>query len=315
MEVVAEPGRFPAFPRGSIITIGAYDGVHRGHQAIIGEVRSRAAAQGCASVVVTFDTHPARVVRPESAPLLLTDLDQKLELLAATGVDFTVVVHFDEERAAETAEDFVSDLLVGKLSARGIVVGHDFHFGHDRRGNVALLSEMGNRLGFDVVGMHLVADRTAGQVVSSTRIRGLLAEGDVVEAAALLGRPHEVRGTVDKGDGRAGSQLGFPTANVAVPPDILLPLDGIYAGWYLRPDGTVLTAAISLGLRPTFYPEGGPRLLEAYLLDFSGDLYGEAARVRFVSRIRDEVRFDSAEALVEQMHRDVAEVRTALRPR
>ena len=313
MEVLADSDPCPELPNGSILTIGAYDGVHVGHRAVMAEVRARAAAQRCASVVVTFDRHPAQVVRPDNAPLQLTDLDQKLDLLAATGVDYTVVVHFDRARADESAEHFVSETLVGCLRARGVVVGHDFHFGHGRAGNVALLSQMGSRLGFDVIGMHLVGDAGGGPPVSSTRIRALLAEGAVEEAGVLLGRPHEVRGTVEEGDRRGGSTLGYPTANVMVPPEILLPADGVYAGWYGRPDGSVLPAAVSLGRRPTFYPDGGPRLLEAHVLDFSGNLYGEQARVRFVAGIRGQERFESAEALVARMARDVEEVRERLR--
>ena len=311
MEVLADVGARPDLPAGSIVTIGAYDGVHLGHQAVIAEVRGRARAQECASVVVTFDRHPAYVVRPDTAPLQLTDLDQKLELLAATGVDYTLVIQFDERRAEESAEDFVTEVLVGTLRARCIVVGHDFHFGHGRSGDVALLSQMGRHLGFDVIGMHLVGAPAGDAPVSSTRVRELLLAGQVDAAAELLGRPYEVRGPVERGDGRART-LGFPTANVAVPPEILLPADGIYAGWYRRPGGSTLPAAISLGRRPTFYPEGGPRLLEAYVLDFNGDLYSEPARVHFVERVRDEVRFDSAEALVRQMHGDVGEVRRML---
>jgi riboflavin kinase / FMN adenylyltransferase len=313
VEVLADSDPCPELTHGSIVTIGAYDGVHVGHRAVIAEVRARAAAQGCASVVVTFDRHPAQVVRPENAPLQLTDLDQKLDLLAATGVDYTVVVRFDRERSNESADHFVSETLVGCLRARCVVVGHDFHFGHQRGGSVALLSQMGSRLGFDVIGMHLVGGGGDGPAVSSTRIRGLLAEGEVEEAAALLGRPHEVRGTVEEGDRRGGSTLGYPTANVMVPPEILLPAEGVYAGWYGRPDGSVLPAAVSLGRRPTFYPDGGPRLLEAHVLDFSGNLYGESARVRFVGHVRDQERFDSAEALMARMARDVEVVRERLR--
>jgi riboflavin kinase/FMN adenylyltransferase len=262
----------------------------------------------CPTAVVTFDRHPAMVVRPESAPKLLTDLDQKLELLAATGLDYAVVVHFDEQRSAESAEDFVREVLVGCLRARAVVVGHDFHFGHRRGGNVPLLQRMGAELGFDVLGIKLVGD---GEAVSSTRIRALLAEGRVDEAAQLLGRPHEVRGVVIRGDAR-GRDLGFPTANIAVPPEIALPADGIYAGWYERPEGTLHAAALSLGRRPQFYDAARQSLLEAYLLDFDGDLYGEPARVRFVARLRGEARFDSVGALVEQMGRDVSDARQAL---
>lgn len=311
MLVVGDDDPFDPPASGSVVTIGAYDGVHVGHRAVIAEVRSRAAAQSAESVVITFDRHPASVVRPESAPRLLTDLAQKLELLAGTGVDRVVVVHFDRARSEESAEDFVSEMLVGRLRARSVVVGHDFHFGKGRGGNVALLSEMGNRLGFDVLGMRLLADGSA-DVVSSTRIRGLLQEGRVADVVPLLGRPHEVRGKVVRGDGRAGSSLGYPTANVAVPSEILLPADGIYAARYGRPDGSVLPAAVSLGRRPTFYPEGAPLLLEAHLLDFTGHLYGEEARVRFVGRIRDELRFDSTEALVDQIALDVADARRML---
>ncbi|HET6794656.1 MAG TPA: bifunctional riboflavin kinase/FAD synthetase [Acidimicrobiales bacterium] len=310
MEVVHYPGAGPAPGAGSVVTIGAYDGVHLGHRALIGEVRRRAEALSAASAVVTFDRHPASVVRPESAPLLLTDLDQKLELLASTGIDLTVVVRFDEERASESAEDFVNELLVQRLAARVVVVGEDFHFGHGRRGNVELLRRMGAGCGFEVIGHRLVAE--AGSAISSTRIRRLLGEGDVAGAAALLGRHHEVRGQVVKGDGRAGADLGMPTANVAVPPGILLPVDGIYAGWYRRPEGGLRRAALSLGRRPTFYPDGGPRLLEAHLLDFEGDLYGEAAAVSFVGRIREERTYDSLEPLIAQMQEDVADTRRIL---
>ena len=312
MEVIRDGQPCPTPPGGCIVTIGAYDGVHLGHRALIEDVKRLAAERGSATAVVTFDRHPATVVRPESAPKLLTDLDQKLELLAGTGLDYAVVIHFDEERSRESAEDFVDEVLVACLHARGVVVGSDFHFGHGRRGNVALLAEMGGPLGFDVFGIALVADEGGDLPVSSTRIRGLLLDGDVAGAAQLLGRPHEVRGVVARGDAR-GRELGFPTANVAVPADVLLPADGIYAGWYQRPDGTVHPAAISLGRRPTFYEHADSSLLEAYLLDFDGDLYGEEARVRFVRRLRGEVKFDSVDALVEQMGRDVDQARTILR--
>jgi riboflavin kinase/FMN adenylyltransferase len=251
------------------------------------------------------------VVRPDSAPRLLTDIDQKLELLAATGVDYTLVVHFDQERSQESPEDFVNEVLVGCLRARAVVVGHDFHFGRNRQGNVALLQEMGATHGFDVLGINLVPDAAGNEAVSSTRVRKLLQDADVVAAARLLDRPHEARGVVKHGDAR-GRELGYPTANVAVPDEIQLPADGIYAGWYERPNGEVHPAAISLGRRPTFYQEAKASLLEAYLLDFDGDLYDEAAKVRFVTRLRGEQRFDSVDALVAQMGQDVAATRRSL---
>lgn len=312
-------------------TIGAYDGVHLGHRAVIAQVRNRAAELGVASAVVTFDRHPASVVRPDSAPALLTDLSQKLELLAATGLDYTVLVHFDEDRARESAQDFVTTVLADLLRVRAVIVGSDFHFGHRRSGNVELLAAMGAELGFDVTGLPLVGDGAGGlpsvvegagglpsvgdgagpQPVSSTRIRQLLAAGDVTAAAVLLGRPHQVRGIVAHGDQR-GRQLGYPTANVAVPAEIAMPADGVYAGWYCRPDGMARPAALSLGRRPTFYEQADLSLLEAYLLDFDDDLYDEEAHVGFVAVLRGQQRFASADELILQMGRDVARTRSQL---
>ena len=301
MDVVTDPATFVAPAAGTAVTIGAYDGVHRGNQFVIGHLRRLAVDGGLDSVVLTFDRHPAAVVRPESAPKLLTDLDQKLEVLASTGVDHTVVLHFDEARSQEEPEDFVREILVEALRARVVVVGEDFHFGRRRRGNVELLRAMGGSLGFEVAHVPLLAG------TSSTAVRRLLEAGDVAGAADLLGRPHEVRGVVVMGDQR-GRELGYPTANVAVPDDILLPSPGIYAGWY----GGDQAAAISVGRRPTFHAGGAPVVLEAYLLDFSGDLYGQQARVSFVSRLRDEERYDSIDDLLRQMALDVEATRTAL---
>ncbi|HEX5366333.1 MAG TPA: bifunctional riboflavin kinase/FAD synthetase [Acidimicrobiales bacterium] len=315
MEVLRDPTACPPPSRGTAVTIGSYDGVHLGHRAVIAEVRRRAAARDLASAVVTFDRHPASVVRPGSAPRLLTDLDQKLELLAATGVDRCLVVTFDEARSREPAADFVREVLAGCLAARVVVVGDDFHFGHRRTGDIGLLRSMGRELGFEVDGLDMVGPdgRPAARDarVSSTRIRHALLEGDVALADALLGRPHEVRGVVGRGDER-GSELGFPTANVSVPEEILLPADGIYAGWLERADGSVHAAAVSVGRRPTFYSDAHASLLEAHLLDFDGDLYGERVKVRFVARLRDEVRYDAVEALVEQMARDCDDARRVL---
>ncbi len=287
------------------MTIGAYDGVHLGHRALLADMLRRAEAAGLSTVVVTFDRHPAYVVRPESAPKQLTSLDQKLELLAECGIDRTLVIPFDKARADESAEDFVKEVLVDELSARLVVVGKDFHFGHDRRGNVELLRRLGDEHGFEVVGVGLTGDGV--DPVSSTRIRALLAAGEVEQAARLLGRHHEVRGPVVRGDGRGGPDLGFPTANVQIPDDIALPADAVYAGHFRRADGTVYQAAISVGRRPTFYePGSAPVMVEAYLLHFDGELYGEPARVSFAHRLRDEQRFERVEDLVAQMRADVA---------
>ena len=299
---------------GSVVTIGAYDGVHLGHRLVISEVCRLAGARGLQSVVVTFDRHPAQVVRPESAPSLLTSLDEKLELLASTGIDATMVVTFDKTRMNEAPEDFVREILVDALNVKVVVVGDDFHFGRERKGNVELLIRLGAEYGFEVVGLDLVGSDghpTSGMKVSSTQIRQVLKAGDVVRASELLGRPHEIRGVVVHGDAR-GRQLGFPTANVAVDPEICLPADGIYAGWYFRPDGTRWPTAINLGRRPTFYEAQNYSLLEAFILDFSDDLYDEAARVQFVQRLRAEMKFESIDALIDQMNADVLHAREIL---
>jgi riboflavin kinase/FMN adenylyltransferase len=302
MEVVIGPENCGPPVRGAAVTIGAYDGVHVGHRHLIAALASMAAERDLDTVVVTFDRHPATIVRPDSAPLLLTDLDQKLELLASTGVDRTVVVPFDVARANETAEDFVIEVLVEALGAKLVVVGEDFHFGHGRKGNVALLSDMGARHGFEVVGLRLEPDAT-GEVVSS---------GDVAGASRLLGRHHQVRGVVVHGDGRGGPELGYPTANIDVPPAVALPGEGIYACWYERPDRSVHGAAASVGRRPTFYADDGALILEAFLLDFDGDLYGERARISFVEHLGEDRRYPSVDELVAQMALDVAAARDVL---
>jgi riboflavin kinase/FMN adenylyltransferase len=303
----------PAFPgERCVITIGAYDGVHLGHRAVIDQVIDIARTQGDRAVVVTFDRHPASIVRPESAPKQLTDVSQKLELLAATGIDAAVVVTFDEARSHESPEDFVREILVDGLGTRTVVVGEDFHFGYHRRGNVALLRELGAEHDFEVRPVALVP-RPDGvdEPVSSTSIRRALAGGEVDLAERLLGRPFEARGVVVMGDQR-GRLLGFPTANVEVPNNVCLPADGVYAGWYERPDGIVHPCAINLGRRPTFYEHADHSLLEAHLLDFTDDLYGEQARIRFVGFLRSERKFDGIDALVAQLKHDVESARHVL---
>lgn len=295
-----------------MITIGVYDGLHLGHQAVIDEVKRRAAELGDRSAVVTFDRHPAVVVRPESAPQLLTDHDQRLELLEATGIDAAVVLPFDEAQSQESALSFIERVLVKCLATKVIVVGADFHFGRNREGNVDLLRQVGETYGFDVDPLVLVP-RADGvdEPVSSTAIRRALAGGDVDMAATMLGRPFEARGRVVQGDQR-GRLLGFPTANVEVPNRVCLPADGVYAGWYERPDGVSHPCAINLGRRPTFYEHADSSLLEAHLLDFDGDLYGEEARIRFTNFLRSERKFDGIDALVAQLQTDVAHARELL---
>ena len=312
MLVVTDLQHCPWTDERAVITIGAYDGVHLGHRAVIDQVRRRAAEVDAKSVVVTFDRHPASVVRPESAPRLLTSVDQKMELLESTGIDAVVIVPFDTEQAAESPESFVDRVLVQCLKTRIIVVGEDFHFGRHRDGNVDLLRKIGVEADFDVEPVKLV-QRLDGidEPVSSTAIRRALAGGDIKRANSMLGRPYEVGGEVFAGDQR-GRLLGFPTANVAVPSGMCLPADGVYAGFYERPDGEVYGCAINLGRRPTFYEHADASLLEAHLLDVDLDLYGETARVRFQHFLRSERKFDGVDALITQLGLDVSSARDLL---
>jgi riboflavin kinase/FMN adenylyltransferase len=295
----------------TVVAIGTFDGVHLGHQAVLRETCALAAASGSRSVVVIFDRHPATVVRPETAPRLLTDVPHRIELLEQTGVDMCVVLRFDEARSLQEPEDFVREVIAGRLAARALVVGEDFHFGRQRRGDTAVLSDLESVYDFKVVGLPLLTRADSGATISSTAIREALGRGDLAAAATMMGRLHEVRGVVEHGDHR-GRSIGFPTANVSVPGDMALPADGVYAGWYEHPSGQVHAAAINLGTRPTFYDDRGMRLLEAYLLDFDGDLYGEPAKVRFHTRLRSELKFASVQELVEAMGRDVGNTRRIL---
>jgi riboflavin kinase/FMN adenylyltransferase len=297
-------------PRGSVVAIGTFDGVHVGHQAVLAETLAIARELGATAVVAIPDRHPATVVRPESAPRLLTNLHQRIDLLAGTGIELCFVLRFDEERSLQEPEDFVGEVVAGRLHAKALVVGEDFHFGRRRRGDTATLADLEPVFGFKVIGLPLVSSDAATGVVSATAVREALGRGDVVAATQLLGRLHEVRGVVEHGDHR-GRTIGFPTANVAVPGDIALPADGVYAGWYELPSGEARSAAINLGKRPTFYDHNGLRLLEAHLLDFDGDLYGQHAKVRFQQWLRGEVKFPSVDALVERLRTDVDATRAA----
>ena len=295
--------------RRSVVTIGAYDGVHRGHQAVIEQVRQQAEVLDARSVVVTFDRHPASIVRPESAPLLLTDIDQKLELLASTGLDATCIVKFDEDSSREAPSDFVKRVLVDGLSAKRVIIGEDFHFGYKRGGNVALLRELGPKFDFGVTPIELIS-RGDGvdEPVSSTAIRRALAGGQVELATQLLGHHFEVRGVVVRGDER-GRTIGFPTANIEVPNQICIPADGVYAGVFVRQDGTKHNCAINLGRRPTFYEHADHSMLEAHLLDFSENLYGETVKLTFTHFLRGERKFENIDALKMQLKLDIEQTR------
>ena len=312
MEIIRDLAWSPTLEQGSVVTVGEYDGVHRGHRTIVSEMHRLAAERGCATAVVTFDRHPATIVRPESAPLLLCDLDHKLELLAETGVDYTLVVEFTPEQAEVPAEVFARQVLVDCLQARAVVVGADFHFGKGRRGNVETLGVVGEEFGYEVLGLPLVKHLTGeGEVISSTSIRAALSDGDVEKAHRLLGRPFEVRGVVTPGD-RRGRTICFPTANIPTTSDLQVPADGVYAAWYIREDGKEYPAAVNIGKRPTFYDDADKSLIEAHLIGFRGDLYGESAKVRFVRRLRGERKFEGIEPLKEQLAKDVADASKCL---
>lgn len=293
-------------------TIGVFDGVHLGHQEVFRKVREVSDRLGIASAVVTFDGHPAYVVRPESAPRLLTTLEQKLELIDAQGLDYAYVVHFDGERAATHPEVFVEQVFIDALHARAIVVGEDFHFGKDRAGNVAALRRIGEDWDFEVHALELIRHRDESrEPVSSTTIRRALAGGDVARAAELLGRPYEVRGVVGRGDQR-GRVIGFPTVNIPVPTVMSWPADAVYAGWCTLEDGSRHACAINVGRRPTFYEHAEHSLLEAHLIDFEGDLYGQELAVSFVGFLRNERKFEGIDQLIEQLKNDVDETRLLL---
>ena len=284
----------------SVVTIGVFDGLHRGHQRVIDQVIARARAHGALASVVTFDPHPAEVLDPERAPLLLATLDQRLEGLAALGVDRVRILDFDRHAAHESAEHFIERVLVGELGAMEVVVGQDFRFGQGREGDVELLSHEGEHWGFTVTPSVLFGD---GQRWSSTAVRRALAEGDVERAGVVLGRPFVLRGVVTHGDAR-GTDLGFPTANVALAARQQLPLTGIYAGAARLPDGRWWAAAISVGTRPQFY-EDGALLVEVHVAGYGGDLYDATLDVAFLRRLRGEQVFDDVAALVTQIERDV----------
>ncbi|HET6283933.1 MAG TPA: bifunctional riboflavin kinase/FAD synthetase [Polyangia bacterium] len=298
------------------LAIGNFDGVHRGHQALIRIACQKAASSGGVPAVLTFDPHPAQLFAPALAPPLIVSLERRLELLADSGIAVTVVEPFTPEFAAIEAPEFVREVLLGALGARDVVVGYDFSFGRGRAGNTRTLAELGSALG---VGVTVVPPVTVdGLTCSSTKVREFVLEGRVEGAALLLGRPFEITGVVVKGAGR-GRGLGFPTANVT-PEGELLPRAGIYAAVAVVLDSAGqaqgrFACALSVGTNPTFVSGTAAALsVEAYLLDFDADLYGRRLRIEVRHRLRDEQRFASASALVTQINDDVARTRAMVKP-
>jgi riboflavin kinase/FMN adenylyltransferase len=295
-----------------VALIGVFDGLHRGHQQIVARAKEAAAERGLPSVLITFTPHPSEVVRPGSHPAMLTTNTRKAELAAELGIDVVMFVPFTQGFSRLSPEQFVHETLVDRLHAACVVVGENFRFGHKAAGNIDTLAELGVRWGFDAQAVPLFID---GQhPLSSTYIRSCVEAGDVAAAAEALGRPHRLDGVVIRGDQR-GRELGFPTANLRAEAFAAAPADGVYAGRVVRLDEWGNTrldvpphvAAISVGTNPTF--DGRHRSVEAYILDFTGDLYGQNLGVEFLHHLRGMVKFDSIDDLVVQMAADVAQTR------
>jgi len=288
------------------VTIGNFDGVHRGHQSLL--AATRAVAGDLSTVAITFDPHPVAIFAPDRAPARLTTLERRIELLHQHGADHVRVLDFTREMASWSPVEFVQAVVLDQCHARAVVVGEGFRYGSRASGSIETLAASGAEHGFVAQESALAGDEEA---FSSTRVRAAVAAGDVELAAELLGRPHEIEGVVVEGD-RRGRDLGFPTANVPVDATYAVPPDGVYATRLLLPDGTRLPGATSVGTNPTFEGVVGRRV-ETYVLDRDDlQLYGQRVRVEFVARLREMVAYDSLDALVEQMHRDVAQARAAL---
>jgi riboflavin kinase/FMN adenylyltransferase len=308
-------GSIPAGWGHCVVTIGVFDGVHRGHQTIIGEAVGLAAERGVPSVLITFVPHPSEVVRPGSHPPVLTSIVRRAELVEQLGVDVFCALPFTLELSRMPPDEFVHEALVDRLHASAVVVGANFRFGHKAAGDVDLLDRLGHAFGFTTDGVAVLTEDDL--VLSATYVRSCVTAGDLNTAARVLGRPHRVDGVVERGDER-GRRLGFPTANLRTDAWAAVPADGVYAGRVVKldewgrtlPGGELGLAAVSVGTNPTF--EVRQRRVEAYILDFAADLYGAALGVEFVERLRGMEKFDSVDALVEQMHADVVATRKIL---
>jgi riboflavin kinase/FMN adenylyltransferase len=299
----------------TVVTIGMYDGVHRGHQKLIGAAVSRARAMRRPCLLLTFDPHPAEVVRPGSHPAILTSLDRKAELVAELGVDAMCVLPFTAEFMRLSPETFTHTVLVEQLHAAQVVVGENFTYGHKAGGDVESLTREGRRFGFAVEGIALAAVDEDAVTISSTYVRACVAAGDMASAARALGRPHRVDGVVVRGD-RRGREMGYPTANVESPQFTAIPADGVYAGHLVTRDARSgasrerFPAAISVGSNPTF--QGSRRTVEAFVLDYDGDLYGEHVGIEFTERLRPMAAFPDVDALLAAMAKDVRDTRQLL---
>ena len=310
MKVAYGLSGLPAGVKPSVCTIGVFDGVHKGHQQLIGRVVDEAKDRGATPVVVTFDRHPLELIAPGKEPPLITTPRQRAEAMGELGIELLLILRFDDALRHLTAADFVQKVLVDALGAVHVVVGRNFRFGHEHAGTVDVLRELGASHGFTVEIVDLVAqDVGGGPVVSSTLIRQQIADGKVEDVAAEMGRPFRIEGYVEPGAHR-GKGLGFPTANLRIADKILLPKIGVYAGW-LTWKGTRYPTVVNVGLNPTFEDRTTP-LVEAHVLDFEGDLYGEVVSIEFTHRLRDELKFDDPSDLVRAIEDDVANGRRVL---
>ena len=298
----------PKHLTGATLAIGNFDGVHRGHQAVLAAAKEASGRDGTPAMALTFEPHPRAVFTPHNPPFRITPAPMKAEIIAALGFDGIVEMPFTREFASHTADEFVDQILVDGFGVRHVVTGFDFHFGKDRQGGPAFLMEAGKSRGFDVVLVDAFRDADA-EVISSSIIRNALQRGDLGAANTHLGYRYRVSATVTHGE-KLGRTLGYPTANMALPQDTPL-AHGIYAVRYIRSDGTIHDGVASFGRRPTV-TENGPPLLETFLFDFDGDLYGETATVCLCAYLRGEEKFDTFDALIEQMNRDAAGARTIL---
>jgi riboflavin kinase/FMN adenylyltransferase len=297
-------------PRG-VVTVGTFDGLHRGHQAIIHELKKEAQKRDGHTTAITFEPHPQLILqRPDKPPVqILTTVEEKIAMLRELNLDRLVVIPFTTEFSRTSSEDFVRNILLRRIGMQAIVIGHDHGFGKNREGDIATLTKMGQALGFEV--REVPPFEIDGVAISSTRVREALARGEIEKAAYYLGRPYSLSGTVVRGEGR-GQKLGFPTANLLPTHDRkLVPAEGVYAVWVERaassrkaPDVQKHRGMMNIGYRPTF--GNSARVLETHLIDFSGELYGELITVHFVARLRNEQKFDSVQDLREQLHRDKA---------
>jgi riboflavin kinase/FMN adenylyltransferase len=307
MNVAYGLGQLPPDVKPSVCTIGVFDGVHKGHQKLMGRVVEEAGARAATPVVVTFDRHPLELIAPGKEPPLITTPRQRAEAMGALGIEQLLILQFDDALRHLSPEDFVQRVLIDALGVTHVVVGRNFRFGHQHAGTVETLASLGEHHGYTVEVVELIGDEDG--VVSSTLIRKQIAEGEVEVVAEELGRPFRIEGHVEPGAHR-GKGLGFPTANLRVAPRILLPKLGVYAGW-LTWKGQRYPTVVNVGLNPTFEDRSTP-IVEAHVIDFDGDLYGEVVSVEFTHRLRDELKFESADALIEAIEDDVRRARDLL---